>query len=345
LTSDTGAAKHGVVAPRVSVVVRSYNRLPALCELLDVLLGQDHDSFEVVVVDQSTQHPAEATARLAELERDPRLRVLRFPPLGGARARNTGVAAARGGVVVLVDDDDLPVGSDFLRLMEAPFREDPALVGVTCRHYWGDQETISPVYRALARRRCMRFSPLLRLPWTYPRLDEAVARVDYVHGTGGAYRRDVFARFGGWDDDTPIEDETSLGIRVGRGLTGGERIAFDPRPRLRRRMDVDGGLAKRKLTPARFYARFMTFVHHILGRYYPTRLRALYPLYVLAGLQWTVSWIWADSQAHDTVARKLLGTVGFAAALPYHAWKAMREPLGTRPGAGEALAESMRTPA
>ena len=93
--------------PRVSVVVRSYNRLPALCELLEVLLGQDHDSFEVVVVDQSTDVPAAAGARLAELERDPRLRVLRFPPLGGARARNAGVTAARGAVIVLVDDDDL----------------------------------------------------------------------------------------------------------------------------------------------------------------------------------------------------------------------------------------------
>ena len=38
-----------MTAPRLSVVVRSYNRLPALCELLDVLLAQDHPSYEVVV--------------------------------------------------------------------------------------------------------------------------------------------------------------------------------------------------------------------------------------------------------------------------------------------------------
>jgi glycosyltransferase involved in cell wall biosynthesis len=329
------------VAPRVSVVIRSYNRLAALCELLDVLLGQDHDSFEIVVVDQSTQHPPDATARLAEHERDARLRVLRHPPLGGARARNTGVAATRGALVVLVDDDDLPIGSDFLRLMEAPFLRDPLLVGLTCRHYWDDEEHISAAYRFLAASKCMRFSPLLKLPLTYPRHDSPVARVDYVHGTGGAYRRSIFERFGGWDDDTPIEDETSLGIRVGRGLAPGEHLAFDPTPRLRRRMDLDGGLAKRKLTPARFYQRFMTFVHHILGRYYPTRVRALYPLYVLAGLQWTLAWLWADSQAHDTLPKKLLGTLGFAIALPYHALRMLTEPLGTLPGAGVALREQL----
>src|SRR5262245_10006824 len=155
--------------PRVSVVVRSYNRIPALCELLDVLLGQDHDSFEVIVVDPSTDVPAADGARLGVLERDYRLRVLRFPPLGGARARNTGVAATRGEIVVLVDDDDLPVGADFLRLMEQPFRDDAGVVGVTCRHYWGDVETISAPYRWLAARRCMRFSPVLKLPFTYPR--------------------------------------------------------------------------------------------------------------------------------------------------------------------------------
>ena len=36
-------------APRISVVVRSYNRLGVLAELLEILLAQDHDSFEIVV--------------------------------------------------------------------------------------------------------------------------------------------------------------------------------------------------------------------------------------------------------------------------------------------------------
>lgn len=332
------------MTPRVSVVVRSYNRLEALCELLDVLLGQRHDSFEVVVVEQSTERPAAAAARLADLEHDARLRVLRVAPLGGPKARNLGVRATRGEIVVCIDDDDVPVGDDFLAAMERPFHEDPGVVGVTCRHYWGDEEDISGIYRFLARRRCMRFSPILRLPWTYPRYDAAVARVDYVHGTGGAYRRSVFERFGGWDDDTPIEDETSLGIRVGRGLGPGERIAFDPRPRLRRRMDLEGGMAKRHFTAARFYRRFMTFVHRVIGRYYPTRLRVLYPLYVLAGWQWTVSWMWADSRNHTTVAKKLGGTLWFTLTLPWHATTMLREPLGRRPGPGEAALTAPAAP-
>ncbi len=324
------------VSPRVSVVVRSYNRLPALGELLDVLLAQDHDSFEVVVIEQSTDVPAAAGVRLAALEHDPRLRVLRSGPLGGPRARNTGMAAARGDLIVFVDDDDVPVGRDFLATIEARFRADPRCLGLTCRHYAGDQETISRTYRWLAHARCMRFSRLLRLPTTYPRYDRAVDRVDYVHGTGGAYRRSVFERFGGWDDDTPIEDETSLGIRVSRGLRDGEYLCFDPTARLRRRMDLGGGLAKRRAGAAGFYRRFMTFVHHILGRYHPTRVRAMYPLYVMAGWWWTVAWIWVDSHAHDRWWRRLLGSLGFTFALPYHATRHLAQvSFGTRPGSGE----------
>jgi glycosyltransferase involved in cell wall biosynthesis len=43
--------------PRLSVVVRSYNRLAALGELIEALLAQDHDSYEIVVVEQSTVRP------------------------------------------------------------------------------------------------------------------------------------------------------------------------------------------------------------------------------------------------------------------------------------------------
>ena len=109
MTSDPAAA----ATIDASIVVRSYNRLPALCELLEALLAQDAPgvAFEIVVVEQSTQPPAPAVAaRLAELAADPRVRVLRRPPLGGAGARNEGVRATRGRIVLLMDDDDLPGG-------------------------------------------------------------------------------------------------------------------------------------------------------------------------------------------------------------------------------------------
>jgi glycosyltransferase involved in cell wall biosynthesis len=327
---------------KISVVIRSYNRLEALCELLEIVLGQRHDSFEVIVIDQSTELPPAAVAKLAEHERDPRLRVVRVPPLGGSKARNLGIVHARGEIVVCVDDDDLPVGPDFLTGIERPF-DDPKCMGATCRHVWASRE-ISPIYRFYAWRRCMQFSPVLRLPYTYPRYDRPRRDADYVHGSGGAIRRSVLELCGGWDEDAPVEDETSLGIRVGRALRErgrGEYLAFDPGAILQRRMDVPGGLDKRFMGSPKFYRRFMTFVHHILGRYHPVRVRALYPLYVLAGWRWTVAWIWADSQAHSTIGKKLLGTLAFTFALPWHATRMLKEPLGQLPGTGVAVREKL----
>src|ERR1043165_6848134 len=120
------------VEPRISVIVRSYNRLHALAELLTALLAQDHDSFEIVVVDQSTQKPEADLALVTQLARDPRVRLLQFPPLGGPGARNAGVRAARRSLFVFIDEDDLPSGRDWLRRHEANFT-DPRCLGVTGR--------------------------------------------------------------------------------------------------------------------------------------------------------------------------------------------------------------------
>src|SRR5687767_1554670 len=118
--------------PRISVVVRSYNRLRALAELLTRLLAQDHDSFEVVVVEQSTVRPDAELAQVEALARDPRVRIERFTPLGGPGARNAGVRATRGDLLVFIDDDDLPASNDWLRRHEANFT-DPKCLGVTGR--------------------------------------------------------------------------------------------------------------------------------------------------------------------------------------------------------------------
>src|SRR4029077_13458230 len=68
------------VTPRVSVIVRSFNRLGALAELLVALLAQDHDSFEIVVIEQSTERPPEDVARIDALARALRGRVPRPAP-------------------------------------------------------------------------------------------------------------------------------------------------------------------------------------------------------------------------------------------------------------------------
>lgn len=310
--------------PQVSIVVRSYNRVPALCTLLEQLLAQRHDSFEIVVVEQSTEVAPADAARLAAIAEDPRVRLLEHPPLGGARARNVGVEATRGEIVLFIDDDDLPEGDGWIAAHLANY-DDERCLGVSGRQKLGpDDAGPGGLYARLAYRRCLRFSPLLKLPWTYVRHGRRKVPVDAVHGTNGSIRRSAYERFGGWDVDTRIEDEASFGFRAVRLKGADEYFAFDPRPVVIRGLDVPGGLAKRFMSAGVYYERFLDFVHHIVGRYHPVRVRVLYPFYVASVAAWTIGWVWDDSKRYDTVLKRLGGTLAFVPAVPYHTMRCLR---------------------
>lgn len=101
--------------PRVSVVVATRDRPESLDQCLGSLQASEHDSFEVIVVDQSGD---DASALVVGRLNDPRIRHMRQPGSGASRARNAGIAAARGAIIAFTDDD-CSVPSQWLRQVEA----------------------------------------------------------------------------------------------------------------------------------------------------------------------------------------------------------------------------------
>jgi glycosyltransferase involved in cell wall biosynthesis len=300
--------------PRASVIIRSYNRLPALCELLDRLLAQRFDSFEVVIVDQSTRATPADEAALAQRAADPRVRLLRFPPLGGPGARNQGVRAARGEILLFIDDDDLPEGDGWIAAHVANF-DDPLCLGVTGRSVIeGGRE---PPYRAMARaeRLVMSLSWLgMQRPYARVRVRK---QVDSVHGGNVSLRRSAIERAGLWDECTPVEDELSFNYRLRARLRPGEHLMFDPKAVMLRRMDVPGGMDKRYQSVVTFARRFFVFMHQIVAHYLPVRFVLAYPAYFVTLYALSVDWVWDDSHGHKTVAHKLWTATWFALALPF----------------------------
>ncbi|MBN9886872.1 glycosyltransferase family 2 protein [Salipiger abyssi] len=118
--------------PRLSCIIPAYNEAPRIGAVLAAVL--DHPLIcEVIVVDDGS---SDGTADRAEaLATDaPTLRVIRQPQNGGkSRAVATGIEAARGEHLLLLDSDLLGLDADHLSDLIAPVLERRADAAISLR--------------------------------------------------------------------------------------------------------------------------------------------------------------------------------------------------------------------
>jgi len=125
---------------QVSIIITCYNLGAYLEEAVVSALAQTHPNFEVLLVDDGSTDPA----TLAVLDRQPahsRLRVLRTANQGVARARNAGIAAAKGAYILPLDADDR-IHPEYLTQAVAVLDTRPEVGFVGC-HYrlFGDYQS------------------------------------------------------------------------------------------------------------------------------------------------------------------------------------------------------------
>jgi glycosyltransferase involved in cell wall biosynthesis len=185
------AAAAGSAGVAMSVVIPTRNRATVVVETVRAVLKQDGPSFEVVVIDDgSTDETADALAALAA--HDPRVRVVGQEHGGVSRARNTGLAAATGRSIVVLDDDDHPEPG-WLAALSAPLeRSDVGLVSCGCRFDRSDGRSWD------------------RAPKRYALVDE---RALFIAGCY-AFRRELLAATGGFDIAMVHGENTELGFRL-----------------------------------------------------------------------------------------------------------------------------------
>ena len=95
-------------APLFSVVICTYNRTDALAGAIRSVLDQSFEDFELVVVDDGSTDDTRAVVTGTE---DGRVRYVHRSNGGLSAARNTGARAARGRVLMFLDDDDRFMGT------------------------------------------------------------------------------------------------------------------------------------------------------------------------------------------------------------------------------------------
>jgi glycosyltransferase involved in cell wall biosynthesis len=89
--------------PIISVIIPTYNRGWIVKEAIDSVLSQNDVSFELIVVDDGS---SDNTSEILALYGN-RIRVIRQDNQGVSAARNTGIHAALGDYIALLDSDDL----------------------------------------------------------------------------------------------------------------------------------------------------------------------------------------------------------------------------------------------
>lgn len=202
--------------PAISVVSPVRNAESLVGGLLDALAQQslDRNAFETIVVDDGSTDGTSRLLRTWEATDPQRRRVLAGAGRGPAAARNLGIAAARSPWIAFTDADVLP-DERWLEELLAAGADGDAVEGRVVP--WPEEE--------------------IRPDSHYVRNERGGLYVT----ANMAYRREVLARVGGFDEafrDAFLED-SDLAFRV---LDGGVRIVFAPHALVRHRIVQGDGL-------------------------------------------------------------------------------------------------------
>jgi len=191
----------------ISVVVPAYNAAKTIGNCARALTRQSipRGEYEIIVVDDGSTDETAAVAEAAGAQ------VIRQPNQGPAAARNHGVTAARGELILFTDADCEP-SPDWIERMSAPFA-DPDVSGA------------KGIYRTRQRELTARFVQL-EYEDKYGRLANQT-RIDFVDTYSAAYRRAVFLDNGGFDPvfSTASVEDQELSFRLSQK---GYRLVFVP---------------------------------------------------------------------------------------------------------------------
>jgi lipopolysaccharide/colanic/teichoic acid biosynthesis glycosyltransferase/GT2 family glycosyltransferase len=201
----------------VSVIVPAYNAEATLGGCLAALQAQSmsRDRYEVIVVDDGS------TDRTAEVARRYGVQLIRQSNAGPAAARNRGVQAAQGDILLFTDADCAPA-PDWIERLTEPFRA-PEVAGA------------KGVYRTRQKELVARFVQL-EYEGKYARMSRR-DHIDFVDTHSAAYRRHVFLANSGFDTVFPtasVEDQ-EFSFRLARK---GYRLVFAPRAVVYHRHDT-----------------------------------------------------------------------------------------------------------
>jgi glycosyltransferase involved in cell wall biosynthesis len=207
--------------PAVSIVVPAYNTARYIAETLSSVLAQTFDDYEIIVInDGSPDTPALESAIHPFRER---IHYIVQDNRGLSGARNTGIAAARGEYIALLDSDDL-WEPDYLDRQLEVMRGDPGLAVVYPNAVtFGDRMRSGRLF-------------MEQFPSSGLVTFESLVRQECNVMVSVLARREVLIAAGLFDESLRSSEDFDLWLRV---VQGGWRIGYHRHPIVRSRLRPD----------------------------------------------------------------------------------------------------------
>jgi len=209
-----------VTKMNVSVVINTLNRDYWLKRVLDALVFQTYDDFEIIVVNGPS---TDKTDEVLQLYKDLiKIEKCELPNI--SISRNIGIKAASGEIVIFIDDDAVPIDRQWIAHYVKAFKDDPELAGIGGEVYrskgelqfgkrmfdiWGSHVLEISTFTA---EECTKY--------------EKKGYFKFFGGCNGAYLRQVLLDVGGFDEYYDYHrDETDLHARIARA---GKKLDHHP---------------------------------------------------------------------------------------------------------------------
>jgi len=193
---------------RLSVIVPAFNAEMTLSDCLEALNDQKAPTgeYEVIVVDDGS---SDETSKIAKQFN---VKCLHQTNRGPAAARNRGVSAAQGEIILFTDADCIP-DRRWIHEMALPF-QDPKVVGV------------KGAYRTHQTGLTARFAQA-EFEDRYDLLQRQ-SIIDMIDTYSAAFRKNIFQEMGGFDESFPVanNEDTDLSYRL---AAAGHKLVFNPR--------------------------------------------------------------------------------------------------------------------
>ncbi len=170
------------MTPKISILTPTYNRKTALAELLEALLSQTFQDFEIIIVNDAGEKVESICALYPEIKS----KVINLKENHyHVYARNRALEQAEGEFIMFMDDDDLPLPTHLERMVEAIQSAD--LV-------YSDVEIVD--YEEKPGRRI----PKKRFLFAYDSDLAAMRKFSTYVPSGSMYRKSIHKRLGEFDE-------------------------------------------------------------------------------------------------------------------------------------------------